>query len=43
MDFPEGPGVKTPLSNAEDTGSIPGRGTEIPPICHAAWTKKIET
>ena len=32
-DFPGGPVVKTPPSNAGDAGSIPGRGTKIP---HAA-------
>ena len=26
-DFPGGPVVKNPLSNAGDAGSIPGRGT----------------
>ena len=33
MDFPGGPVVKNPLSNAGDTCSIPGQGTKIP---HAA-------
>ena len=32
-DFPGGPVVKKPPSNAGDAGSIPGRGTKIP---HAA-------
>ena len=32
-DFPRGPVVCNPPSNAGDAGSIPGRGTEIP---HAA-------
>ena len=32
-DFPGGPVVKNPPSNAGDTGSIPGWGTKIP---HAA-------
>ena len=32
-DFPGGAVVKNPPANAEDTGSIPGRGTKIP---HAA-------
>ena len=32
-DFPGGPGVKNPPSNAGDAGSIPGQGTKIP---HAA-------
>ena len=32
-DFPGGPGVKNPPSNAEDVGLIPGQGTKIP---HAA-------
>ena len=32
--FPGGPGVKNPPSNAGDTGSIPGQGTKIP---HAVW------
>ena len=29
-DFPNGPVVKNPLSNAGHTGSIPGQGTKIP-------------
>ena len=29
-DFPGGPPVKNPPSNAGDVGSIPGRGTKIP-------------
>ena len=29
-DFPGGPVVKTPPSNAGDSGSIPGQGTKIP-------------
>ena len=29
-DFPVGPVVKNPPSNAEDAGSIPGQGTNIP-------------
>ena len=29
-DFPGGPVVKNLLSNAGDTGSIPGQGTKIP-------------
>ena len=29
-DFPSGPVVKSPPSNAGDMGSIPGRGTKIP-------------
>ena len=33
MDFPDGPVVENPPSNAGDTGLIPGRGTKIP---HAA-------
>ena len=33
-DFPGGPVVKNPPSNAGGAGSIPGRGTEIP---HVAW------
>ena len=33
-DFPGGPVVKNPPSNAGDAGSIPGRGTKIP---HATW------
>ena len=32
-DFPGGPVVKNPPSNAEDTGLIPGQGTKVPP----AW------
>ena len=30
MDFPDGPVVKNPPSNAGDVGLIPGRGTKIP-------------
>ena len=33
-DFPGGPVVKNPLSNAGDAGSIPGQGSKIP---HATW------
>ena len=29
-DFPGGPEVKNPPSNAGDAGSIPGRGTKVP-------------
>ena len=29
-DFPGGPVVKNPPSNAGDTGLIPGRGTKVP-------------
>ena len=29
-DFPDGPVVKNPPSNAGDAGLIPGRGTKIP-------------
>ena len=29
-EFPGGPGVRNPPSNAGDTGSIPGQGTKIP-------------
>ena len=29
-DFPGGPVVKIPPSNAGDSGSIPGPGTEVP-------------
>ncbi|TEA35916.1 hypothetical protein DBR06_SOUSAS810017, partial [Sousa chinensis] len=29
-DFPGGPVLKNPSSNAGDTGSIPGWGTKIP-------------
>ena len=29
-DFPDGPGVKNPPSNAEDVGLIPDWGTKIP-------------
>ena len=29
-DFPGGPVVKNPLSNAGDVGSIPGQGTKVP-------------
>ena len=32
-DFPDGPVVKNPPSNARDLGSVPGWGTKIP---HAA-------
>ena len=30
LDFPGGPVVKNPPSNAGDAGLIPGRGTKIP-------------
>ena len=30
-DFPDGPAVKNPACNAENTGSVPGKGTKIPP------------
>ena len=33
LDFPGGPVIKNPPSDARDVGSIPGRGTKIP---HAA-------
>ena len=33
-DFPGGPMVKTPPSNAGDMGSTPGHRTKIP---HAGW------
>ena len=36
-DFPGGPVVKTPHSNAGGEGSIPGQGAKIP---HASWPKK---
>ena len=35
-DFPGGPVVKSPPANAEDSGSIPGRGAKIP----HAWQPK---
>ena len=35
-DFPGGPGVKTPPSNAGGVGSISGQGAEIP---HVSWPK----
>ena len=38
-DFPGGPVVKNLPSNAEDAGSIPGRGTKI---SHAAWHSQKE-
>ena len=31
-DFPGGPVVKNPPSNAEDTGSVSGQGTKIPHV-----------
>ena len=31
-DFPGGPVVKNPPSNARDAGSIPGRGTKFPHV-----------
>ena len=34
LDFPGGPVVKNPPSNAGDVGSIPGRGTKIPHAGH---------
>ena len=36
-DFPDGPAVKTSLSNAGCAGSIPGQEANIP---HAPWSKK---
>ena len=30
MDFPGGPVIKNPPSNAGNVGSIPGQGTKIP-------------
>ena len=35
MDFPGGPVVKNPPTNAEDTGSIPGPGRS-----HTLWSNK---
>ena len=35
-DFPDGPVVKTSLSNAEGEGAIPGQEAKIP---HASWPK----
>ena len=37
-DFPGGPVVKNPPSNAGDVGSVPGQGTKIPP-CRRGATK----
>ena len=39
-DFPGGPVVKNPPSNAGDTGVIPGRGTKIP---HAVGQLSLHT
>ena len=39
-DFPFGPVVKNPPSNAVDAGSIPGWGTKIP---HAAEQLSLRT
>ena len=39
-DFPGGPVVKNPPSNAGDMGSIPDRGTKIP---HAAGQLSLRT
>ena len=39
-DFPGGPVVKNPPSNAGDTGSIPGRGAKIP---HATGQLSLHT
>ena len=39
-DFPGGPVIKNPPSNAGDAGSIPGRGTKIP---HAAGQLSLRT
>ena len=39
-DFPGGPVVKNPLSNAGDLGSIPGQGTKIP---HAVGQLSLHT
>ena len=36
-DFPGGPMVKTPPSNAGGTGSVPGRGAKI---LYGSWSKK---
>ena len=40
QDFPGGPVVKHPPSNAGDQGSIPGQGTKIP---HAAGQLSLHT
>ena len=37
-DFPDGPVVKNPPSNAGDSGSIPGWGTKSP---HATSTEPV--
>ena len=38
-DFPGGPVVKNPPSNAGDTGSLLGQGTKIP--CASGATKPV--
>ena len=47
-DFPGGPVVKNPPSNAGDAGTIPGRGTKIPHAMrqlslHAATTEPVRS
>ena len=46
-DFPSGPVVKNPPSNAGDMGPVPGWGTEIPPAAEQlspwATTKEART
>ena len=40
MDFPDGPGVKNPLSNARDMDSIPAQGRfygATKPVHHNHW------
>ena len=40
MDFPDGPGVKNPLSNARDMDSIPAQGRfygATKPVHHNYW------
>ena len=39
-DFPNGPVVKTPPSNAGCTGSVPSRGTKIPHAVQCGKNKK---
>ena len=42
-DFPIGPVVKNPSSNAGDSGSIPGRRTKIPyAMGQPSWNAQLE-
>ena len=41
-DFPGGPVVKTPPSNAQDEGSVPGRETKIPHAVQCSQKIKVK-